>query len=70
MKLDLSGDFEVQASPAAAYAFLMDPHRMAPLLPMFKELSAVHDEGFTGSAGTRARGSGGQASGVHSGSAR
>jgi carbon monoxide dehydrogenase subunit G len=47
MKLDLSGDFDVQASPAAAYAFLMDPHRMAPLLPMFKELSAVHDEGFT-----------------------
>lgn len=37
----------MQASPAAAYAFLMDPHRMAPLLPMFKELSAVHDEGFT-----------------------
>jgi carbon monoxide dehydrogenase subunit G len=47
MKLDLSGDFEVQASPAAAYAFLMDPHRLAPLLPMFKELSAVHEEGFT-----------------------
>ena len=47
MKLDLSGDFDVQASPAAAYAFLMDPQRMAPLLPMFKELSAVHEEGFT-----------------------
>lgn len=47
MKLDLSGDFDVQASPAAAYAFLMDPRRMAPLLPMFKELTAVHDEGFT-----------------------
>lgn len=47
MKLDLSGDFEVQASPAAAYDFLMDPHRMAPLLPMFKELKAVDESGFT-----------------------
>lgn len=47
MKLDLNGDFEVQASPAAAYDFLMDPHRMAPLLPMFKELKAVNESGFT-----------------------
>lgn len=47
MKLDLSGEFEVQANPTAAYDFLMDPHRMAPLLPMFKELKAVDSSGFT-----------------------
>lgn len=46
MKIDLGGDFTVATSPADSYAFLTDPTRFAPLLPMFKELSNVTDTGF------------------------
>lgn len=46
MKIDLGGDFMVAASPSDSYAFLTDPRRFAPLLPMFKELSHVTDAGF------------------------
>lgn len=46
MKIDLGGNFDVTASVADSYAFLTDPNRFAPLLPMFKELSNVTDNGF------------------------
>jgi uncharacterized protein len=46
MKIDLGGDFEVAASTPEAYAFLTDPARFAPLLPMFKELSNVTGDSF------------------------
>lgn len=46
MKLDLDGAFEVAAAPDRAFALLADPHRFAPLLPMFKELRDVTTEGF------------------------
>lgn len=44
MKLDLGGEFDVAASVEESYAFLTDPNRFAPLLPMFKELlNVTHD---------------------------
>jgi len=46
MKIDLSGQFDVTASPAEAYAFLTDPTCFAPLLPMFKELKQSGADNF------------------------
>ena len=46
MKIDLVGSFDVMASPGQAYAFLTDPTRFAPLLPMFKELKDVGPDSF------------------------
>lgn len=46
MKIDLAGEFDVSASVGQSYAFLTDPKRFAPLLPMFKELSNVQDDRF------------------------
>jgi carbon monoxide dehydrogenase subunit G len=46
MKIDLQGEFDVSSSVSDSYAFLTDPKRFAPLLPMFKELSNVQDDRF------------------------
>jgi carbon monoxide dehydrogenase subunit G len=46
VKIDLDGSFDVAASPGQAYAFLTDPTRFAPLLPMFKELKDVGPDSF------------------------
>jgi len=46
MKIDLDGEFDVAASVEESYAFLTDPRRFAPLLPMFKDLSDVTDDRF------------------------
>ena len=46
MKIDLAGSFDDAASPGQAYAFLTDPMRFAPLLPMFKELNDVGPDSF------------------------
>ena len=46
MKIDLSGDFEVSASPAETFAFITTPSRFAPVLPYFKALKDAAEAGF------------------------
>lgn len=46
MRIALDGRFEVAAAPQRAFAFLTDPQRFAPLLPMFRELKDVNSDRF------------------------
>ncbi|MEI6301241.1 MAG: SRPBCC domain-containing protein [Betaproteobacteria bacterium] len=46
MKLQLDGSFDVEATPTEVFAFLTDPMRFAPLLPMFRELREVESQRF------------------------
>ncbi|ROT43909.1 CoxG family protein [Pusillimonas sp. NJUB218] len=46
MRLSMDGSFSVKTSLAETYAFLTDPERFAPLLPMFKSLESTDDDAF------------------------
>lgn len=46
MRIDLEGSFDVSASAPDAYRALTDPRRVAPLLPLFRELRDVTDDTF------------------------
>jgi len=47
MAIKLGGEFEVKRSPEEVYDFLIDPHRLAPLLPDFQSISVVDGKRFT-----------------------
>jgi carbon monoxide dehydrogenase subunit G len=47
VKVELDGVFEVASSLEESFGFLGDPTCFAPLLPYFKELKEVNDDGFT-----------------------
>ena len=46
MKISLSGEFEVSASPEEAFAFISTPNRFAPVLPYFKDLKNAAEGSF------------------------
>lgn len=47
MKISYDGTFTANQSPEDVYQFLITPQKYAPLMPFFKELKDVEDDGFT-----------------------